>query len=74
MRVWRGAWEQGSLRGSRDYACLAWQVNCDLVGVREWLAGKMGEEVVVDSARGMLTDFIVERFVPHQPEEEHYVW
>ena len=49
-------------------------MNCDLEGVREWLAGKMGEEVVVDSARGTLTDFIMERFVPHQSEEEHYVW
>ena len=49
-------------------------MNCDLAGVREWLGERMGEEVMVDSARGELTHFIMERFVAHQPAEEHYVW
>ena len=50
------------------------QVDCDLGGVREWLGGKMGEEINVDAARGKLDHFIVEKFVNHQPNEEHYVW
>ena len=50
------------------------QVDCDLDGVREWLGGKMGEEVKVDFAKGKLTNFIVEKFVAHSPSEEHYVW
>ena len=49
-------------------------MNSDLAGVREWLAGKMGEEVTVESAHGKLTNFIVEKFVQHTPTEEHYVW
>lgn len=50
------------------------QVDCDLGGVREWLGGKMGEEINVDAARGKLDHFIVEKFVSHKPTEEHYIW
>lgn len=53
---------------------LVLQVDCDLGGVREWLGGKMNEEMTVDAARGKLDHFIVEKFVNHQPDEEHYVW
>ena len=50
------------------------KVNSDLRGLREWLGNRMGEEVSVGAARGKLTNFIVERFVPHEPAEEHYLW
>ena len=50
------------------------QVDADLSEVREWVVSKMGEEVKVDVARGRLTNFIIEKFVPHNPAEEHYVW
>ncbi|CAI7993728.1 ATP-citrate synthase [Geodia barretti] len=49
------------------------KVNADLSEVREWVVSKMGEEVKVDVARGRLTNFIIEKFVPHNPAEEHYV-
>ena len=49
-------------------------MDSDLDGVREWLAGKMGEEVTVDTARGKLKEFIMEKFVAHEPSEEHYIW
>ena len=52
---------------------IVWQVDSDLGGVREWVGGKMGEEVSVGAASGKLTHFIVEKFVPHKPQEEHYV-
>ena len=71
--LWSVAFPQKSQSGA-IVACILTQVDSDLAGVREWLGGKMGEEVCVDSARGKLTDFIMERFVPHQPAEEHYIW
>ena len=49
-------------------------MNSDLSEVREWLAGKMGEEVTVELAVGRLSHFIIEKFVPHTAAEEHYVW
>ena len=49
------------------------EVDCDLNGVREWLAVRMGEELQIGPARGVLTQFIVEPFVPHEQEEEFYV-
>ena len=49
------------------------KVNVDLDGVREWLADKMSEELVIGASKGKLTNFIIEPFVAHKPSEEFYV-
>ncbi|XP_032807436.1 ATP-citrate synthase-like [Petromyzon marinus] len=48
-------------------------VNLDLKGVRDWLKPRMGKEVQVGAAKGILKNFVIEPFVPHKQEEEFYV-
>ncbi|WP_457642512.1 ATP citrate lyase citrate-binding domain-containing protein [Persephonella sp.] len=40
---------------------------------KEWIKQKMSEEVEINGIKGYLTHFLVEPFVPHEPEEEYYV-
>lgn len=48
-------------------------VNLDFQGVQEWIRTRMGQEIQVEAASGILKNFIIEPFVPHKQEEEFYV-
>ncbi|XP_070566811.1 ATP-citrate synthase-like [Ptychodera flava] len=49
------------------------KVNVDLAGVKEWLSTKLGKEIQIGAASGLLKNFIIEPFVAHKPEDEMYV-
>ncbi len=49
-------------------------VDSDVAGVKEWVSAHMNKEIEVGPANGKLTQFIVEPFVPHQQDEEFYIW
>ncbi|XP_055346989.1 ATP-citrate synthase-like [Paramacrobiotus metropolitanus] len=48
-------------------------VNSDYQGVKEWVEARRGKDVAVGKAHGKLRNFIIEPFVPHQPNEEYYL-
>ncbi|KAI8049654.1 citrate synthase-like protein [Syncephalis plumigaleata] len=48
-------------------------LNADWSTVRAWIEEKAGHPVTVDGVTGILRTFIVEPFVPHTDEEEHYI-
>eukprot|EP00062_Callorhinchus_milii_P018629 gi/632972298/ref/XP_007902588.1/ PREDICTED: ATP-citrate synthase isoform X2 [Callorhinchus milii] len=48
-------------------------VNLDLNGVKEWLKKWLGQEAKVGKANGILKNFLIEPFVPHEQLEEFYV-
>jgi ATP-citrate lyase beta-subunit len=41
--------------------------------VRTWIEEHRGKRVTIGKVEGTLTHFLVEPFVPHAPEEEHYL-
>ena len=49
------------------------KVDTDISGVREWLSEHMGQELQIETAKGSLSNFVVEPFVPHTPAEELYI-
>ena len=49
------------------------KMDADMAAVREWLSDRMGQELEIGAAKGRLSNFIVEPFVPHKPSEELYV-
>ncbi len=49
-------------------------VDSDVAGIKEWVSAHMNKEIEVGPAKGKLTQFIVEPFVPHQQDEEFYIW
>lgn len=49
------------------------KVNASYEDVQEWIGDRMGQELKVDTAIGKLSNFIVEPFLAHTPEEEFYV-
>ena len=49
------------------------KVDTDVCGVREWLSEHMGQELEIEAAKGRLSNFVVEPFVPHMPGEELYI-
>jgi len=48
-------------------------VNLTFAEVKEWIAERMQKDITVEGVTGLLEHFIVEPFVPHKDEEEHYV-
>lgn len=48
-------------------------VNATAEQAREWIAERMGKEIKVGTASGLLKRFIIEPFVPHQQNEEFYL-
>ncbi len=48
-------------------------LNLDLDGVRTWVDERMGREVTVGRTTDKLTTFIIEPFVPHDPQEEMFI-
>lgn len=48
-------------------------INLDLQGVKDWLKDKLMKETTVGKAKGVLKNFLIEPFVPHNQEEEFYV-
>jgi ATP citrate (pro-S)-lyase len=48
-------------------------VNLSFDQVKEWIKERMQKDVTIESVTGALEYFIVEPFVPHKDEEEHYV-
>lgn len=56
-------------RGKHGLLCL----DKDWPAAREWIAEHMGRETQVGSARGILSHFLVEPFVPHERDREYYV-
>ncbi len=49
-------------------------MNTDVGGAREWIAERIGKEMEIGAAKGTLNNFIIEPFVPHEQNEEVYVW
>jgi len=49
------------------------KMDADMAAVREWLSDRMGQELEIGAAKGRLSNFIVEPFVPHKPSEELYI-
>ncbi|XP_006821438.1 ATP-citrate synthase-like [Saccoglossus kowalevskii] len=49
------------------------EVNTDLNGVKEWVSTRLGSEIQIGAASGLLKTFIIEPFVAHKPEDEMYV-
>lgn len=49
------------------------KVNASYAEVKAWIGERMKKEIKVDSAVGKLTNFIIEPFLAHKPEEEFYV-
>ena len=49
------------------------RVDTSWQGVREWVAANRGREVRVRRAVGRLHTFLVERYIPHAPQEELYL-
>lgn len=49
------------------------KVNATYEEVQDWIGTQMERELKVESATGMLNNFIIEPFVAHLPEEEFYV-
>ncbi|XP_065278865.1 ATP-citrate synthase [Emys orbicularis] len=48
-------------------------VNLDLGQVKAWLKLRLGQETTIAKATGILKNFLIEPFVPHQQVEEFYV-
>uniref|UniRef100_A0A8C5EFN1 ATP-citrate synthase n=1 Tax=Gouania willdenowi TaxID=441366 RepID=A0A8C5EFN1_GOUWI len=48
-------------------------INLDLHGVRDWLKTHFMKETTVGKAKGVLRNFLIEPFVPHEQDEEFYV-
>ncbi|KAI9291672.1 ATP-citrate synthase [Neoconidiobolus thromboides FSU 785] len=48
-------------------------LNADWAQVKEWLTQYAGKEVKVDTVTGTLKSFVVEPFVPHAADTEHYI-
>lgn len=56
-------------RGKGGLLCL----DCTWPQVKEWIAERAGKEITVDGVSGILRNFIIEPFIPHQAQEEFYV-
>ena len=48
-------------------------INLDWAAVKKWIGERAGTRIQVDKVSGLLKSFIVEPFVPHPQETEHYV-
>jgi hypothetical protein len=48
-------------------------LNADWNQAQKWINERINKEIQVEKAKGPLTDFIVEPFVPHKQEDEYYV-
>ncbi|KAG9343972.1 hypothetical protein JZ751_012447 [Albula glossodonta] len=48
-------------------------VNLDLRGVQDWLKLRLLKETTVGKAKGILKNFVIEPFVPHNQDEEFYL-
>ena len=48
-------------------------LNSDWKAARTWIEERMGTEVTVGETTGTLTHFLIEPFVPHPEEDEHYL-
>jgi ATP citrate (pro-S)-lyase len=48
-------------------------VDANWHAVQSWLLERMGKPVTVGAVTGVVDHFIVEPFLPHRPEEEHYL-
>ncbi|KAJ9083897.1 ATP citrate lyase subunit 1 [Entomophthora muscae] len=48
-------------------------LNADWPKVKEWITSYAGKEVKVDTVTGTLKSFVVEPFVPHSQDTEHYI-
>jgi len=48
-------------------------LDTDLPTAQKWIAERMEKEVQVETVKGLLYNFIIEPFVPHQQKDEYYV-
>ncbi|XP_074080018.1 ATP-citrate synthase isoform X2 [Macrotis lagotis] len=48
-------------------------VNLNLDGVKSWLKTRLGKEITIAKAKGILKNFLIEPFVPHTQAEEFYI-
>jgi len=48
-------------------------LNLDLAGVKAWVAERMGQELTMGKVTDKLTTFLIEPFVPHNPQDEMFV-
>eukprot|EP01137_Pigoraptor_chileana_P036094 Opistho-2@31091 len=49
------------------------KVNTDFDGAKQWIAERIGKDVSVGAASGVLDTFIIEPFVAHEATDEYYV-
>jgi len=48
-------------------------LNLELADVKDWIAERMGQVTTVGQTTDQLTTFLIEPFVPHEPEDELFV-
>jgi ATP citrate (pro-S)-lyase len=48
-------------------------INLDWNGVKEWISQRYKKTISIDGVSGVLKSFLIEPFVPHAQETEHYV-
>ncbi|MBN1876575.1 MAG: ATPase [Anaerolineae bacterium] len=48
-------------------------LNLNLEGVQQWINERMDKEVTVGQVTDRLTTFLIEPFVPHQPQDEMFI-
>uniref|UniRef100_F6ZC40 ATP-citrate synthase n=1 Tax=Monodelphis domestica TaxID=13616 RepID=F6ZC40_MONDO len=48
-------------------------VNLNLDGVKSWLKTRLGKEITIAKAKGILKNFLIEPFVAHTQAEEFYI-
>eukprot|EP00051_Salpingoeca_urceolata_P013594 m.171238 g.171238 ORF g.171238 m.171238 type:complete len:235 (-) comp17835_c1_seq6:2713-3417(-) len=48
-------------------------INLDYEGAKAWIKERMGSELKIGSATGILRQFVIEPFVKHEQSDEYYV-
>eukprot|EP00004_Rigifila_ramosa_P008257 TRINITY_DN1946_c0_g1_i1.p1 TRINITY_DN1946_c0_g1~~TRINITY_DN1946_c0_g1_i1.p1 ORF type:complete len:1122 (-),score=261.03 TRINITY_DN1946_c0_g1_i1:71-3436(-) len=48
-------------------------LNARWPAVKDWIAARMNKEVTVEGVTGVLTNFVVEPFIPHPGSDEYYL-
>ncbi len=48
-------------------------LNADFPEVRAWIDERMNKEITIDDVTGVINNFVIEPFIPHEASDEYYV-
>lgn len=48
-------------------------LNADLPEVQSWIDERINKEITIDGVTGVINNFVVEPFIPHEASDEYYV-